>query len=1487
MTTQADIEKTRALLTFLDRFSRLRRKRKTTYGPDEKILWLAELADFQEDKHVRSPFFLHGPRDVSDLWLEITRPASSEPPAVPPPLRSLIRPEDLQNPRREPELERGGDHGSARNREPDSKELLVIWQQYLEQEWRPWAATALRVQKLQEAYETLDFMRRRIEEAEEIYELVLGLGLMIWIDPLRETIRRHFLTARGEISLDARNATLRVTPAANMERFNIELDMLELQHQPRLDRERLDRELDDVSDEPWKVELWREVAKEVAHRIDSVAEIITDPWLESAKPQDRLRVYYAPALILRRRHLVAYDELVKKFSEQIEIPASITLTQPWQRLIREGREPVPVATPQDPAPQEDARLYFPLPTNEEQRQIARRLRERPYVLVKGPPGTGKSHTIANLICHLLARGERVLITAHALKALEVLLELLPQDIACLCVTALGSTREDNRRLEGSVRAILGRRDSFSGPRASESAVSQKEKELQDLETEIAVLDREIRQLREAETHIHSLPGSYQGTAAQIARALEGDRDAYGWFPDVQSEQSRCPLAPAEIEFLAEMHSALNDLKRGELNQEVYSDLLPSVEQWMATLDELAAAEQEWREACSEVDDAELRPLRKVSNEWLELTDQFLSTLDQHDLMARQRLGALADSLFTDLLAGKRQEWQTFTSELTGLLAQMNKAMQRGADARVHLLGDSPIHQLKADVQRRYEHFAGGGGRGFGPFAPRLVRETRYVETSCRVNGSPPRRAEELQQLLAFLEFKEALGEFERLCWGEAKREQTNHRTRLEQLTHVVDLLRGILKLFEQDADAVLKIFNPHERQALRERDHRAKWRRLLRAEVSRRRLEDVQSRIKGWESSVERILARPNVHPCMRDVWDALRGRSAKGYEVAWHELARLRQEKQRLRSYEELLSRLQPEHPQLAQQLRDTEGDPAWRDRLMDLERAWAWAAARKWLQKFSDPERYDELALRRQRTQQEMERKLLELVTEKAWRHFFARLDPATEQHLVAWTKAMARIGAGTGKHAFRHRRQARQHLVECLRCIPAWIMPLHKVWETAEPTPGLFDTVIVDEASQAGVDSLLLLLLAKRIVVVGDDQQNSPEAVGIAEEDIHRLIKDHLGGFVFGAEYRPDASLYDHAERAFGQPISLREHFRCVPEIIRFSNELCYEQTPLIALRQPPPERLEPVRTRFIEGGFCEGDGQNLVNPAEAEQIAAQIRECLGNDQYADKSIGVIVLQGRAQAELIEQRLVQMLTPKQRQDHRIRCGVPATFQGDQRDVIFLSLVVAPNHRFRALTELEARRRFNVAMSRARDQVWLFHSVSPDDLNSNDLRYRLLQFCLNSKYPICAQVYEERERLERESRLRPRSSGTQPDPFESWFEVDVALELLRRGYRLLPQYEFAGYRIDLVLEGHGNRLAVECDGDYWHGEERFHHDMYRQRQLERAGWNFVRLRASEFYANRDRAIHRIIQACEELEILPAAALYSPSEPFPTRHPSSKTRAV
>ena len=231
-----------------------------------------------------------------------------------------------------------------------------------------------------------------------------------------------------------------------------------------------------------------------------------------------------------------------------------------------------------------------------------------------------------------------------------------------------------------------------------------------------------------------------------------------------------------------------------------------------------------------------------------------------------------------------------------------------------------------------------------------------------------------------------------------------------------------------------------------------------------------------------------------------------------------------------------------------------------------------------------------------------------------------------------------------------------------------------------------------------------------------------------------------------------------------------------------------------------------------------------------------QCCRNPAYVGKTIGIISLQGEAQAKLINSLLVKRLKPEEIEGREIVCGDAYAFQGDERDIMFLSMVAATNAQFQARTTDADRQRYNVAASRARDQVWLFHSVTLNDMNPADMRYKLLAY------------YSD-------PRQQP-TGGPDWEKCESKFERAVGQIIHDRHYRVVPQFEpFGpnGKRIDFVIEGTRTRLAVECDGPHHDEPEQIVQDLARQRQLERCGWTFWRVTASAFYANPDASLESL----------------------------------
>ena len=449
-----------------------------------------------------------------------------------------------------------------------------------------------------------------------------------------------------------------------------------------------------------------------------------------------------------------------------------------------------------------------------------------------------------------------------------------------------------------------------------------------------------------------------------------------------------------------------------------------------------------------------------------------------------------------------------------------------------------------------------------------------------------------------------------------------------------------------------------------------------------------------------------------------------------------------------------------------------------------------------------------------------------------------------VVAETGIDAAVAAALVQVAGAARAQAREKLKDCRSAVPVWVMPFSRVVESYRPGETVFDVVIVDEASQADVTGLLAFALGKEVIVVGDDQQVSPTTFEQGDKAL-ALAQERLSGIPNWELYSGKRSVYDMAKTAFGETIRLKEHFRCVPEIIAFSNELCYDGD-ILPLRESDKVLVPAVVAHRVPHGKRQGRAK--TNDEEAREITALIAACIEQPEYENKTFGVISLVGDDQALLIQRYLTQRLTPSVMQSRRILCGNAAQFQGDERDVMFLSMVDSPAETPGPLRLIEGRtedrQRYNVAASRARDQMWLVHSFNPStDLKPQDLRARLLKK---------AEVGDPAAEIKRLSPLT-----------ESIFEEQVLERLVKAGYRVIPQLPVGSYRVDMVVQGESRRVAIECDGEAYHGPNKVEEDLARQQILERvAKLTFIRIRGSHYFRDPDAAMRKVFQSLEELGV-------------------------
>jgi hypothetical protein len=338
----------------------------------------------------------------------------------------------------------------------------------------------------------------------------------------------------------------------------------------------------------------------------------------------------------------------------------------------------------------------------------------------------------------------------------------------------------------------------------------------------------------------------------------------------------------------------------------------------------------------------------------------------------------------------------------------------------------------------------------------------------------------------------------------------------------------------------------------------------------------------------------------------------------------------------------------------------------------------------------------------------------------------------HLQAFVSALARLGKGTGASAAKYQKAAQAAMARCYAGVPCWIMPSWRVAENLPAELGAFDLVIMDEASQSGPEEIGALLRGKKLLIVGDDQQVSPTVIGVTNDEADRLSRRYLDGLpaVFTPFLLPGSSIYELMSVLFADgKVMLKEHFRCVEPIIRFSSQ--FYPSPLLPLRVPgASERMDPpLIDIYLEDGVRRPGSK--LNAVEADVIVEEIARLVNDPaertvgpKGRPRTLGVISLVGAEQAKAIEKRLLadERIGPDAMERHRIRCGDSATFQGDERDVIFLSMVNDPAHKI-AWTASALRQRANVALSRARERMILVRSIGPEHLgNPEDLKLKIL---------------------------------------------------------------------------------------------------------------------------------------------------------------------
>ena len=1313
-----------------------------------------------------------------------------------------------------------------------------------------WVEEQKKIEVVRNLFDTLYNKYLVLDRDSDILELVVANGL---VKVPNEDICYPILLKKVNFSIDTEKNIISITDASDNDfitqelylNFLAEVENINLDKVFYLEDKIVENNIHPIS----KNDTIKDFFREFIHNLNSRAQFIED--LDKKNKESVITIEWKPILFIRKKDdgkVEAINNIIKDIENGGEIPEYLSELVGVIGSDKRAVEPIPD-------------ILFTKETNNEQIEIIKSLYSHRAVVVQGPPGTGKTHTIANLLGHFLAEGKNVLITSQTKKALDVLKEKIPTDIQDLCISMLDDDSSDLGNSVESISEKLG----YLNLENLKNEYKEIENQRNELKEDIKNIKRKIFNIKYQESHpiIYNNESITLREAGEFLRKNQRELDR---IPGIVSSGVPCPINNEDLAFLK---SGYKKIVSKEEEKEIELGLNKLSDFW--TLEEFKEMLKNKKEIMSRLDLLLKNKKYHINDNLFYVDDKMLIDLDKFknysgiDKIIPEDLKSIEDWKKDVCIAGTensgdRKIWLEFIKDIRRLydLTNMTKDQLFKKEVVYKDIDVSTAKRLIIGLKKGIER------PGFF-FKHRLRKARKQISDKVTINN---RILETLYDCNVALEYTTLieLKENTKNTWnilmtGNSLLENSNNKNLYKQLYSYADQMEYLLNWYDREKKTFLhKIENAgFEKLNINKTegnpiyvdevnqifDFIPSLEELIAIGKIALEYREVDIKRSEYLVKIEDII-KENSH-LGREIKNAILNENIDKYSETLEKLRVLSEKEVLYKKYKDLLHNVKAVANSWGEELENG----LFNEKIENIYNVWRYKQISQKLKELAEKPYFNLQADILEKTE-ELKKLTIDLVTKKAWYNIIKFLEEkdnlAISQALKGWKQTVQKIGKGTGKNTNIHKKNAKEKMLLCQKVVPAWIMPLNKVFDTLNPVENKFDIVIIDEASQSDISSLILLYMAKKIIIVGDDKQVSPSDVGVNIDKINMFRRKYIKGKVANDDlYGIRASLYSIVSTTF-QPISLREHFRSVPEIIGYSNRTSYDNQ-ILPLRDSNSSILKPAIIDYKVNG--RRDEKSKINRVEAETIVSLIEACLAMKEYKNSTFGVISLLGDEQAELIQDLIVKRIPATEIENHKILCGNSASFQGDERDIMFISLVDSSeeNKSLRLVgegVEGAIRKRYNVAISRAKDQLWIIHSIDKNNLKEGDLRKELFEYIDSLKENAFDKTAIQ--------------NITASD-----FENEVARHLSEKNYTIKQKWRVGSYDIDMVAIYDDKKIAIECDGKTLnHTEEEVIANLEEQEILERCGWEFIRVRASEYFRNPEKAIKDLIIQLDDKGVYP-----------------------
>ena len=1317
-----------------------------------------------------------------------------------------------------------------------------------------WVEKQLAIEEVRNFFDTLYIKYLELNKETETLELVIGNGI---VRIKEQNIYYPVLLKKIKIDFNAKDNILILSDPHTNESFSPnlytnflnEIDDIHLENVFELEKEVKERNL-----HPLNRKETVDFFKKFIHSLTNRGFFIEDGDIEDLKEYGDIFIEDNPLIFIRKKEtgiIKAIENITEKIENSGEIPAHL------YELVGVASEEENENTEKDFREEE---ILFVKDANTEQVNIAKQIEKNNAVVVQGPPGTGKTHTIANLLGHFLAQGKNVLVTSQTKKALRVLKEKIPKSIQGLCISILD---DDNSDMRKSVETISEKLGNFTSEKLKKEAGELEKiriKECSDLEN----ITDQMCGIRYRESKSIDFNGE-TFFIKDIAKYLRENPEIAGKIPGKISELVPCPITNDEFSFLKtkyrqqvseseekEIVSGLNNIS-DYLDVSEFEELVNDKKRTWKELEKLLNDNSFNIDSnILYVNEKEIIDLKKFKENYdVKQTIPKELTEDMEKWKVDVAISGGTDN-------GNKINWQNFIEDIKELHEYLNNLRPKLFKKRIDFSGIALSDAVKM-IQELKNAFNNPGLM----FNLNVKKAKNRIGSRITLNEETVKDIEECDLLLEYFnlliqekELKESWkeliennggisadslgGSFIDYAFESVKEIEYflnwNYKEKAQLLKNIENL--GINKscLFKEtniSMEEIKDILNSAKNIE-----------KIMEIGSKALKLSEKEEKYSLYTEKIKNITKKDSILD--EKIKNAVVDEEIKEYSKNLKQLEILSAKQEYYKKREDILERINKTAFKWYEELKNGKIEE-----IEDICEAWKWKQLSQELEKL-EKEPYEDLEKKALEKRGNIKKATLELVEKKSWYHVLHFIEKKenlmVSQALRGWEQTIQKIGKGTGKNASLYRKKAKEKMNICQKAVPAWIMPMNKVIDTLNPAENKFDVIIIDEASQSDISSLVLLYMAKKVIIVGDDKQVSPLDIGVSVEKVNSLREKYIKGKIINDDlYGLNSSLYSVAATTY-RPLMLKEHFRCVPEIIGYSNKTSYDLK-IKPLRESGSSDLKPAVINYKVSGMR--DEKRKINELEAKTVVSLIKACMEMKEYADSSFGVISLLGDEQSDLIQKMIVEKIDVTDIEKHDILCGNSSHFQGDERDVIFLTMVDSnsgevPLRVMTDGTESARKKRYNVAASRARNQMWVVNSLDVDnDLKTGDIRKEFLEYVSSPKEMILTEEMEKNS--------------------ESVFEEKIAKYLISEGYHIEQQWEAGLYKIDMVALFQDKKVAIECDGEKWHStEEQIREDMERQNVLERCGWEFIRIRGSRYFKNPESAMKALIEELNRKGIYP-----------------------